>query len=208
MKSHSAKAPAATSSAILRPTPDLITRTGFTLIELMVVCAIMGIIALLVIPQLTDARQASRVAAANNLQTQLNNNLAQWRSLGGRVHQASSPPSFSGAMAIAMIFVWAQNEGSPFNGAFSGDQASAATNGHVSAPGVGPDWTFTEGDSTIIPSPSTIRMNPTGLNVTMNQGDYSNPYCNWNGQFNVALTFTHADADGNYDQGNFTVVPQ
>jgi prepilin-type N-terminal cleavage/methylation domain-containing protein len=149
-----------------RPSIAAGTRAGFTLIELMVVCAIMGIIALLVIPQLSDARNASKVATASKMQSDLTNTYLQWTSLGG-THTASDTNASDGAMALITQF---------------SQPPSICTNSTVGS------FTASDGSTEVTPSPSTIRTTLNGnvsVDSTANLVDY-------NGQFNIGFTPTDA----------------
>jgi type IV pilus assembly protein PilA len=60
------------------------SQTGFSLIELMIVVAIIGIIAAIAVPYLESARQATKSASAINSMRTLNSSQASYHSANGR----------------------------------------------------------------------------------------------------------------------------
>ena len=162
-------------------------RSAFTLVELMVVCAIMAVIAMLVIPELTDSRQASQSAAAQKLQTDLTNTFNQWVALGGEFY--ASVPNVHHTTTKAPLII--PHEVQLILNHLTGPPGAVTTFSLLTAD---------DGAIENVPNASNIRINLEGNYVDDPNNGYGEIY---NSQFEVQFV----PQSNSMNNGTWTVTP-
>jgi prepilin-type N-terminal cleavage/methylation domain-containing protein len=117
-------------------------RKGFTLVEIMIVVAIIGLLAALAIPGFVKARKQSQGRRILNDARQMDAAIDQWALEFGKMDGATVDTSTAGA-ASYLKTAWKANDilGNPFTVNNVGtNQIRVATNTKTALNGVGIDW--------------------------------------------------------------------
>lgn len=153
----------------------------------MVVCAIMAVIAMLVIPQLTDSRQASQAAAAQKLQTDITNTFNQWSALGGEFYM--SVPNVHHTTSKAPLLI-----------PYEGNMILTHLTGQPGVPTTQGPLTADDGPTENIPNASTIRITLPGTLVNDPNNGYGVIY---NGIYEIQFI----PQSNSMNFGTWTVTP-
>jgi prepilin-type N-terminal cleavage/methylation domain-containing protein len=171
---------------------------GFTLVEMLVVCAIMAVIAMCVVPTLSDARMATRISAAEKLQKDLTNTFNQWTALGGRFNVGSDGGP-TGSHAAQLLYVLSQPAGIPLC------IQNPPNWGGMSDYRLVDSW-VDEGTAELAPSPSTIRIalvGNFGAAFYLNHNIDDSEGVIYDGQYRIKFTPTNVGGGGYTSSGTY-----